>query len=128
MKVKKYPARRNYTGMTLLEVLLALVILSTAGLAVMNAASGAINNQTYLQDKTFALWIASNSLVELKLQKQWPSETWREESVDFAGSTWYSRYQSVATGDNNFKALDVEVSDKKDGNALAYLRTYIAKP
>ncbi|HEY5715874.1 MAG TPA: type II secretion system minor pseudopilin GspI [Psychromonas sp.] len=128
MKVKKHPAKRRYTGMTLLEVLLALVILSTAGLAVMNAASGALNNQTYLQDKTVALWIASNSLVELKLQKQWPSETWREESVDFAGSTWYSRYQSVATGDNNFKALDVEVSDKKDGKALAYLRTYIAKP
>ncbi|WP_372880807.1 type II secretion system minor pseudopilin GspI [Psychromonas sp.] len=123
----KHPLIRKYTGMTLLEVLLALVILSTAGLAVMNAASGAINNQTYLQDKTFALWIASNSLVELKLQKQWPSETWQEESVDFAGSTWYSRYQSVATGDNNFKALDVEVSDKKDGKALAYLRTYIAK-
>ena len=128
MKVTIQPVRRNSTGMTLLEVLLALVILSTAGLAVMNAASGALNNQTYLQNKTFALWIASNSLVELKLEKQWPSATWREESVDFAGSTWYSRYQSVATGDNNFKALDVEVSDKKDGKALAYLRTYIVKP
>jgi len=108
--------------------LLALVILSTAGLAVMNAASGALNNQAYLQDKTFALWIASNSLVELKLQKQWPSDVWREDSVEFAGNTWYSRYQGVATGDNSFKALDVEVSDKKEGKALAYIRTYIAKP
>ncbi|MGB5444779.1 MAG: type II secretion system minor pseudopilin GspI [Psychromonas sp.] len=128
MKEIKYPLIRKYTGMTLLEVLLALVILSTAGLAVMNAASGAINNQRYLQDKTFALWIASNSLVELKLEKQWPSQTWKDESVDFAGSTWYLRYQSVATGDDNFKALDVEVSDKEGGKALAYLRTYIAKP
>ena len=128
MKAIKHPLTHNDSGMTLLEVLLALVILSTAGLAVMNAASGAINNQRYLQDKTFALWIASNSLVELKLQKKWPSETWRSENIDFAGSTWYWRYQSVATGDNNFKALDVEVSDKKDGKALAYLRTYIVKP
>lgn len=128
MKSKRYSVMYKYSGMTLLEVMLALVILATAGLAVMNAASGALNSQAYLQDKTFALWIASNSLAELKLQKLWPSDAWREESVDFAGSTWYSRYQGVPTADNNFKALDIEVSDKKDGNALAYIRTYIVKP
>jgi len=94
----------------------------------MNAASGALNSQTYLQEKTFALWVASNGLAELKLQKEWPSDEWRHDSVDFAGRTWYSRYQGVATADNNFKALDIEVSDKKDGNALAYIRTYIVKP
>lgn len=128
MKSKRYSVMSKYSGMTLLEVLLALVILATAGLAVMNAASGALNSQAYLQDKTFALWIASNGLAELKLQQSWPSDTWQEETIDFAGRTWYSRYQGVETIDNNFKALDIEVSDKKDGNALAYIRTYIVKP
>jgi general secretion pathway protein I len=128
MKPKRQLSSNKSKGMTLLEVLLALVILATAGLAVMNAASGALNNQAYLQDKTFALWIASNGLAELKLQKQWPGAAWREESIEFAGGTWYSRYQSVATGDNNFKALDIEVSNQKEGKALAYIRTYIVKP
>ncbi|WP_019614780.1 type II secretion system minor pseudopilin GspI [Psychromonas ossibalaenae] len=115
-------------GMTLLEVMLALVILGVSGLAVMNAASAALNNQAYLQDKTFALWIASNKLAELKLEKQWPDGSWRNDDLEFAGKTWYWRYQGVATGDSTFKALDIEVSDKKEGRALSYIRTYIAKP
>ena len=115
-------------GMTLLEVMLALVILATSGLAVMQAASQALNNQSYLQQKTFAMWIASNRIAELKLQKTWPSLSWKNDDVEFANVKWYWRYQGVATADANFIALDVEVSDKENGQALAHIRTYIAKP
>lgn len=114
-------------GMTLLEVMLALVILATSGLAVMKAASEAINNQAYLQDKTFALWIASNSLTEIKLTQKWPSMSWKYTTENFAGKEWFVRYQGVKTGDSSFVALDVEVSESRDGNALAYIRTYLAK-
>lgn len=118
---------KKQQGMTLLEVMLALVIMATSGVAVMNAASGALNNQAYLQNKTFALWVASNRLTELKLQKVWPSANWQYDTEELADLKWYLRYKSVETGDNEFKALDIEVSDVKDGRALAYLRTYIAK-
>ena len=118
---------KKQQGMTLLEVMLALVIMATSGVAVMNAASGALNSQAHLQNKTFALWVASNGLVELKLQEVWPSASWKQDTAEFAGSTWFLRYKTVETGDSSFKALDIEVSDVKDGRALAYLRTYIAK-
>ena len=119
---------KKQQGMTLLEVMLALVIMATSGVAVMNAASGALNNQARLQNKTFALWVASNRLTELKLQKMWPAASWRYDTAELAGVTWFLRYKTVETGDNNFKALDIEVSDVERGRALAYLRTYIAKP
>lgn len=119
---------KKQQGMTLLEVMLALVIMATSGVAVMNAASGALSNQGHLQNKTFALWVASNRLAELKLQKMWPAASWRYDTEDLAGVTWYLRYKTVETGDNNFKALDIEVSDVERGRALAYMRTYIAKP
>lgn len=122
-----FALHKKHQGMTLLEVMLALFIMATSGVAVMNAASGALNNQAQLQDKTFALWVASNRLTELKLQMVWPSESWRYDSVELAGATWYLRYKTVKTGDDNFKALDVEVSDVEKGRALAYIRTYIAK-
>lgn len=118
---------KKQQGMTLLEVMLALVIMATSGVAVMNAASGALNNQARLQNKTLALWVASNGLAELKLQKLWPAASWQQDTAELAGSTWYLRYKTVETGDNGFKALDIEVSDVKDGRALAYLRTYIAE-
>jgi general secretion pathway protein I len=120
------PYFKKQSGMTLLEVMLALVIMATSGVAVMNAASGALNNQAHLQNKTLALWVASNGLTELKLQQVWPSSSWKYDTAEFAGSTWYIRYQSVSTGDSSFTALDIEVSDVEKGRALAYLRTYIA--
>ena len=118
---------KKQQGMTLLEVMLALVIMATSGVAVMNAASGALNNQAQLQNKTFALWVASNQLTELKLKKLWPASSWTKDSTELAGIKWYLRYKTVETGDDDFKALDIEVSDVEDGRALAYLRTYIAK-
>ncbi|MFT6985737.1 MAG: general secretion pathway protein I [Psychromonas sp.] len=127
MKLSAKITRVKQQGMTLLEVMLALIILATSGLAVMNAASEALKNQVYLQDKTFALWVASNRLVELKLEGEWPAASWKNEKEEFAGNSWYVRYQTVETGDENFKALDVEVSSQKEGSALAYIRTYIAK-
>ena len=127
MKLFSIHSMKHKHGMTLLEVMLALVILGTAGLAVMQAASQALNNQSYLQQKTFAMWIVSNRIAELKLQETWPTASWTNDEIEFAGAKWYWRYQSVATGDPNFVALDVEVSDEKEGRALGHIRTYIAK-
>ena len=120
--------KNKQLGMTLLEVMLALVILATAGLAVMRSASSVLTNQGYLQNKTIALWVASNRLVELKLEKKWPATSWKNEKQKMAGVEWFVRYKTVATGDDKFKALDIEVSDSKNGGALAYIRTYISKP
>lgn len=125
--MRSHLSANKVKGMTLLEVLLALVVLAMSGLAAMQAASGAIGNQSYLQDKTIALWIASNQIAELKLEKQWPPERWITDTTEFAGNTWHYRYQTVATGDSNFKALDMEVSNEKEGKPYAYIRTYIAR-
>jgi len=121
-------SRQSARGMTLLEVMLALVILATSGLAVMQAATQSLNNQSYLQQKTFAMWIASNRIAELKLQATWPALSWKSEQIEFANVTWYWRYQGVATADSSFIALDVEVSKEENGKPLAYIRTYLAKP
>lgn len=125
--MKRIKAFSKHRGMTLLEVMLALVIMATSGVAVINAASGALTGQARLQEKTFALWVASNQLTELKLKKLWPASSWQYDSTELAGVKWYVRYKTVETGSNDFKALDIEVSDSEKGRALAYLRTYIAE-
>lgn len=47
-------------GFTLIEVLIALVILAIALTAVIKATSGVARNAVYLQDKTAAQWVALN--------------------------------------------------------------------
>ncbi|KPU82844.1 general secretion pathway protein GspI [Psychromonas sp. PRT-SC03] len=114
-------------GMTLLEVMLALVILATAGLAVMQAASNALNSQAHLEDKSLATWVASNELVELKLEKKWPTSTWKDSNVEFADKQWFVRYKAGDTGDSQFIAVDMQVRREEKGVALASIRTYFAK-
>ncbi|MBV7415351.1 GspI family T2SS minor pseudopilin variant ExeI [Aeromonas sp. sif2433] len=115
-------------GMTLLEVMVALAVFAIAGLAVMKTASEHLSGLNYLEEKTLATWVVENQLVQQKLESKWPGDSWVAGEEDMAGQTWYWRYRGVATADNNFKALDVEVrTEAKAESPVAMMRTYISR-
>ncbi|MGC3836488.1 type II secretion system minor pseudopilin GspI [Moritella viscosa] len=62
-------------GMTLLEVMVAMAVFGTAGLAVMKVATENLSSLAYLEEKTFANWVAANTLTELKLTKKIPGKS-----------------------------------------------------
>ena len=112
-------------GMTLLEVMVALAVFAIAGLAVMKTASEHLSGLNYLEEKT---WVVENQLVQQKLEAKWPGDSWVEGNEELAGETWYWRYRGVATSDNNFKALDMEVrTAPKAESPVAMIRTYISR-
>lgn len=115
-------------GMTLLEVMVALGVFAAAGLAIMNTASEHVRSLSYLQEKTFATWVASNQLVQLKLEKKWPSATWIKGKSEMAGQDWYWQWHGVETGDPAFKALDIQVGQDEDFESyVTEIRTYVAR-
>jgi prepilin-type N-terminal cleavage/methylation domain-containing protein len=59
--------RRGARGFTLVEVLVALMIVAIGLSALMVAVSGAARTSGYLRDKTLAQWIALNRLSEVRL-------------------------------------------------------------
>jgi general secretion pathway protein I len=95
-------------GFTLLEVLVAMVILSVSLLAAIKVASEVTNSAIHLQEKTIAQWVAMNKLAELRLAKKLP-QTGRSDGEDeMAGRNWhweilvkntaYSRLREVEVG------------------------------
>ena len=56
-------------GMTLLEVMVALVIFSTAALALMNSVTLNVRFTHGLADTLQASWVAENQLAEAQLEK-----------------------------------------------------------
>ena len=113
-------------GMTLLEVMVALAVFAIAGLAVMKTASEHLSALNYLEEKTLATWVVENQLVQQKLEGKWPGDSWVEGDEEMAGQTWYWRYRGVATADNDFKALDMEVRNApKAASPVTTMRTYI---
>lgn len=59
--------KRQALGFTLIEVLVALTIISIAMLAVIKATGQAIRSQTHLQNKTLAMWVGSQIANEWRM-------------------------------------------------------------
>ncbi|WP_432455688.1 MULTISPECIES: type II secretion system minor pseudopilin GspI [unclassified Agarivorans] len=115
-------------GMTLLEVMVALAVLAIAGTAVMKSASENLLSLNYIQDKTFALWVADNQMAELKLSGTWPGTSSRKGNTEFAGQQWYWRSQGVATSDSDFIAVTLSVyRSAEEKSALAEVTSYLSR-
>ena len=72
----------------MLEVLVAMVILSISLLAAIKVASEVTNSAIYLQDKTIAQWVAMNKVVEMRLAKKLPKEGKSNGEDEMAGRSW----------------------------------------
>ena len=75
-------------GFTLIEVLVALVIVAVGMAAVIEAMGSAADTAGYVRDKTFAEWIALNRIAQVRLAAQLPSIGSTTGDLDYAGRHW----------------------------------------
>ncbi|MFZ9477978.1 MAG: type II secretion system minor pseudopilin GspI [Steroidobacteraceae bacterium] len=83
--------RRRRMGFTLVEVLVALVIVALGSAAVLSALTTGADSTARLRERSFAEWVASNRLVEARVGREAPKPGTREGELEFAGSTWQWR-------------------------------------
>jgi len=76
-------------GFTLVEVLVALVIVAIGMSVLMSAMGSAADTTAYLRDKTLAEWIALNEVAVVRLGTQLPSQGKSEGDLDYAGRKWH---------------------------------------
>lgn len=78
------------SGMTLLEVLLALSIFAAASMALMSAIGGQTNATMRISERALAGWIADNSLSEQELLSLPVSaeNDKQQGAVEMAGQSW----------------------------------------
>lgn len=113
-------------GMTILEVLVALAVFSMVSVALLSAMNNQVFGLERLEQKTFATYVADNVLADLIMRGVVPAESWVTGEYEMVDRKWFYRYQTLATADAHFLALDVEVHDTKEyDDPIASLRTYI---
>ena len=127
---------RNFGGFTLVEVLVALVIIAMGLGALMTAVSGTARTSGYLRDKTLAQWIALNRLSEVRLNvtNKFGQNTDAAE-LTYAGRKWHYDTRYFDTTITTMKRVVVRVypgDAKTKGNALAessgFIGTAISPP
>jgi general secretion pathway protein I len=84
----KYRRVSSRGGFTLIEVLVALAIVTLGMAALLGTLSSAANTAGYLQDKTLAEWVALNQVATMRLQSSGPTKGNTDGEVDYAGRKW----------------------------------------
>ena len=125
--MKRYTA----AGFTLLEVLIALAVLALSMGAVIKATSDYTNNQSYLRDRTMAMWVARNVLVQFQVDKEWPKVGERKGTQEMGNREWRWLAVTSQTDEDELRRLDVEVfpiDSEDDELPLSVLSGFLVRP
>ena len=116
-------------GFTLVEVLVALAVLTIALAAVMRALSQSIDTSAALRDRTLAMWVAQNRLATHQLQPGLPAQDTTEGEAEMAGRAWrWRELVTPAPGEPAMRQIHIEVRDASGPQPLARLVGFLAQP
>ncbi|MDY6946613.1 MAG: type II secretion system minor pseudopilin GspI [Pseudomonadota bacterium] len=115
--------RADTRGFTLLEVLVALIVVGLGMLAVIQTVSQTANTSSYMREKTLAHWIAMNQLTAVRLQPNAPPVDKSSDEVEMAGRDWRWTMEVKQTPVESIRRIEVRVrpSEAPETSSLAFL-------
>jgi general secretion pathway protein I len=99
-------------GFTLLEAMVALVIVALGMMAVNGQLNRYVVAASFVEEKTLASWIGTNEITALSVGPTWPAVGTHDEDVDFAQRKWRCHIVVTETDVMNLHRVDVSVSLK----------------
>jgi general secretion pathway protein I len=101
---------RCQRGFTLLEVIVALGIVSLVIIAIFEQMAMTTRTATALREAALASWVGQNQIAELRFSETFPEVSEFNGEVDYANTRW--RWQAVVseTGVEDLRRVDVEVA------------------
>lgn len=128
--MKRLAARRT-RGFTLLEVLVALAILSLVMIVLGQTLGSAIGAYGHLDMKTRAWLVASDKMVEMQVYARWPGIGTQKEKVDRDGESWQVTTQVTKGPFAGTRRVDISVTlqqDQNKGGSLYTLSGLLGEP
>lgn len=121
--------RDRRAGFTLVEVLVALTIISIALLAALRAAGQGTGGVGELRSRLLASWVAQNLIAEHRARGDWLPLGMRRGTGRQAGIEFAWREDVVETPNPNFRRVDIQVyAPPDDSHALARLTGFVVPP
>ncbi|TQV82511.1 type II secretion system protein GspI [Exilibacterium tricleocarpae] len=122
--------KKGTRGFTLVEVLVALAIVSMALPALLHEVQGQTSHTSYMRDRTIAQWIAQNKMTELRVLRRLNNQVFKgtaSDQVEMAGTTWTWYLEALETPVEGMKRMEVRVSlgDKEKEESLVMLAGFV---
>lgn len=115
-------------GFTLLEVMVALVIISLALAGVAGSMGQMIDTANTMRDRTYASWIAQNKITEMRLSGALPEVGESSGEEEYANFTWAWSADVSETGIENLMKVDVAVSYPGVDEPVRMVTGFIGEP
>jgi general secretion pathway protein I len=115
-------------GFTLIEVMVALAIVSLSLGAVAASVSQMVDAATTMRERTYASWIALNKIAELRLANVVPEVSDTSGELEYAGLEWAWRANISETGVENLFRVDVAISYPGTDVAIRTVSGFIGEP
>lgn len=112
-------------GFTLVEILVALLVLAIALTAAARGLSAAIDTTAALRDRTLARWVAEDQLASLELGREWPALDEKEGDAEMGGRAFHWRQGTSATPVARMRRVEVSVFLPGEDAALARLTGFV---
>ena len=120
--------RARVTGFTLIEVMVALVIVALGMMAVHTQLNRYVAAAAYVEQKTLASWIATNKLTELAIGPTWPALGDSDEDLEFARQQWRCEIEVSETEVPNLRRVDVSVRLLNDPERVVHKVSALIEP
>lgn len=108
-------------GFTLIEVLVAVVVLSLAALVMANAFGSSAMGFSRMQQRTTAWLLASDKLVELQVYQQWPGVGTQDEQRDMDEVEWRIRTRVSEGPYPDTRRVDIDVGPEPEAGQDFYV-------
>jgi general secretion pathway protein I len=115
-------------GFTLLEVMVALTIVSLSLIFVATSMSQMVFEAQTMRNRTYASWIAQNRIAELRLAPATPDVGASNGEVQFASADWSWRAVVSETGVEDLFRIDVSVSFAGSDDNIRTVTGFVGPP
>ncbi len=113
-------------GFTLIEVLVALIILAIALMAIVKAVNTNVRNLSYVRDKITAQWVADNVLNTMQAGLlAAPHDQPQQGNTDMLNQHWYWQALPEQQKNQTIQRVNIVVTNKLDGKPLIHLIGFI---